>query len=314
MATGISIHVGVNASKAPGLNVQPLVGCENDAESMRKLARARNFVAVDSSPDVPIVREKATFENVLGKIRIAAEKLVAGDIFLFTFSGHGTRRGADDPLEADLKDETIVLHDKLLIDNVLRRRLWPKFKAGVRVVMVSDSCHSGGIAMSLNNSSASDTVASGSSGGWRRGAARQGGAANRRLGIVDGSPVRQTGKAPAAFQVRGVSAVQVQEHFELLKQFYKELRESLPATPPPVGANVLLLAACREHETTSDGLPNGVFTKALLDVWNTSGTKTYEQLMQQITQQLQEANVVTRPTIFSLGPSPGFANKEAFKI
>jgi hypothetical protein len=304
MATGISIHVGVNASKAPGLNVQPLVGCENDAEEMRKLARARNFVAVDSGPDVPIIRENATFENVLGKIRVAAEKLVAGDIFLFTFSGHGTRRGADDPLEADLKDETIVLHDKLLIDNVLRRRVWPKFKAGVRVVMVSDSCHSGGIAMSLMNDSA--TVASGSSDGWRRG--------NRRLGIVDGSPVRQTGKMPASFQVRGVSAVQVQEHFELLKQFYKELRESLPATPPPVPANVLLLAACREHETTSDGLPNGVFTKALLDVWNTNGTQTYEQLMDQITQKLKQANVFNRPAMFAIGPSPGFANNEAFKI
>ncbi|HET8781049.1 MAG TPA: caspase family protein [Pyrinomonadaceae bacterium] len=305
MATGISIHVGVNATKAPGLNLQPLVGCENDAESMRRLARARNFVAVDSGPDVPIIREKATFENVLGKLRIAAEKLVAGDILLFTFSGHGTRRGADDPLEADLKDETIVLHDKLLIDNVLRRGLWPTFKAGVRVVMVSDSCHSGGIAMSLANNAASETVgSSGSSGSWRRG---------RRLGIVDGPPVGQTGRV-RSFQVRGVNAVQVQAHFELLKQFYKDLRENLPATPPPVPANVLLLAACREHETTSDGLPNGVFTKALLDVWNTNGTKTYKQLMDQITQKLEQANVFNRPTIFSIGPSPGFANKEAFKV
>lgn len=305
MATGISIHVGVNASKAPGLNVQPLLGCENDAEAMRKLARARNFVAVDTGPDVPIIREKATFENVLGKIRIAAEKLVAGDIFLFTFSGHGTRRGAEDPLETDLKDETIVLHDKLLIDNVLRRRLWPKFKAGVRVVMVSDSCHSGGIAMSLN-SAARETVASGSRGGWRRG--------RRGLGIVGPSPARQTGKVPVSFQVRGVSAVQVQEHFELLKQFYKELRESLPVTPPPVPANVLLLAACREHETTSDGLPNGVFTKALLDVWNTNGTKTYKQLMNGITQKLEQANVFNRPMILSLGQSPAFTDTEAFKI
>ncbi len=307
MATGISIHVGVNASKAPGLNLQPLVGCENDAEAMRVLARARNFVAVDSGPDVPIIREKATFENVLGKIRVAAEKLDAGDIFLFTFSGHGTRRGADDPLEADLKDETIVLHDKLLIDNVLRRRLWPKFKAGVRVVMVSDSCHSGGIAMSLMNNSASETVTSGSGGGWRRG---------NRLGIVEPPPVRQAGKEPAnqSFQVRGVSAVQVQAHFELLKQFYKELRESLPATPPPVPANVLLLAACREHETTSDGLPNGVFTKALLDVWNTNGTKTYKQLLDRITQKLEQANVFNRPTILSLGQSPAFTETEAFKI
>ena len=307
MATGISIHVGVNASKAPGLNLRPLVGCENDAEEMRKLARARNFVAVDSGPDVPIIRENATLENVLGKIRIAAEKLDPGDIFLFTFSGHGTRRGADDPLEADIKDETIVLHDRLLIDNVLRRRLWPTFKAGVRVVMVSDSCHSGGIAMSLLNNSASETVATGSSGAWRR---------RNRLGIVESPPVRQAGKEPAnqSFQVRGVSAVQVQAHFDLLKQFYKDLRESLPATPPPVPANVLLLAACREHETTSDGLPNGVFTKALLDVWNTNGTKTYQQLMDRITQKLQQANVFNRPTILSLGQSPSFTETEAFKV
>src|SRR5687767_5672818 len=116
MATGISIHVGVNATKAPGINVQPLVGCENDAESMRVLARARNFVAVDSSPDVPINREKATFQNVLGNNRIEAEDVVAGDILLFAFSCHGTRRVADDAQEGDLKDKTIVLHDKLLVD------------------------------------------------------------------------------------------------------------------------------------------------------------------------------------------------------
>ncbi len=307
MATGISIHVGVNATKAPGLSVQPLVGCENDAEAMRKLARARNFVPVDSGPDVPIIRQKATFENVLGKIRLAAEKLVAGDILLFTFSGHGTRRGADDPEEPDLKDETIVLHDKLLVDNVLRRRMWPKFKAGVRVVMVSDSCHSGGVAMSMIDDPESETVASNAaaSGGWRRG----------EVGIVGPPPVRETGKVPKnGFQVRGVSEAQAQAHFNLLKQFYKELRESLPATPPPVPANVLLLAACQEHETTRDGLPNGVFTKALLDVWNTSGTKTYKKLLDGITQKLQQANVLSRPAILSIGQSPAFIETEAFKI
>lgn len=64
MATGISIHVGVNGTKAPGISVSPLVGCENDAEEMRKLARARNFVPLDSNNDVPIVGDKVTFDNV----------------------------------------------------------------------------------------------------------------------------------------------------------------------------------------------------------------------------------------------------------
>lgn len=310
MATGISVHVGVNATKAPGLSVQPLLGCENDAEAMRVLARARNFVAVDGNPDVPIIREKATFENVLGKIRLAAEKLVAGDIFLFTFSGHGTRRGADDPQEVDMKDETLVLHDKLLIDNVLRRRLWPKFQAGVRIVMVSDSCHSGGIAMEPLGDSEFESVSSSAGGSvdWVRG---------------EGSPaivrqpawVRQAGEAPTnAFQVREVSEAQAQEHFNLLKQFYKELRESLPAEAPPLPANVLLLAACQENETTRDGLPNGVFTKALLDVFSANGSKTYKQLMDGIALKLQQASVTSRPTIVSLGQSPAFSNTQAFKI
>ncbi|HET9526110.1 MAG TPA: caspase family protein [Pyrinomonadaceae bacterium] len=312
MATGISIHVGVNATKAPGLSVQPLVGCENDAEAMRVLARARNFVAVDGGPDVPIIREKATFENVLGKIRLAAEKLVAGDIFLFTFSGHGTRRGADDPAEEDLKDETLVLHDKLLVDNVLRRRLWPTFKAGVRVVMVSDSCHSGGIAMSVIDDSESEpeteSSGSGSSAAWARDGVRRG---MSRRGAVPGV---QQGRPQNGFGVRGVSEAQAQAHFNLLKQFYKELRESLPSTAPPVPANVLLLAACQEHETTRDGLPNGVFTRALLEVLSSNGTKTYTQLRNSIEQKLQQASATNHPVLLSVGQSAEFADTEAFRI
>ena len=308
MATGISIHVGVNATKAPGISVPPLVGCENDAEAMRVLARERNFVAVDDSPDVPIIREKATFENVLGKIRIAAEKLVAGDILLFTFSGHGTRRGADDPQEADLKDETMVLHDKLLVDNVLRRRLWPKFKAGVRVVMVSDSCHSGGVAMSMvdDRESESETNNIGPTTSWSRGGIGVEIARQTAIGVK--------GRPRNGFQVRGVSEAQAQAHFNLLKQFYKELRESLPSTPPPVPANVLLLAACQEHETTRDGLPNGIFTQALLDVWKTSESKTYKQLMDGIALKLQQASLFSRPAMLSIGQSPAFGDTEAFKI
>jgi hypothetical protein len=311
MATGISIHVGVNATKAPGISVQPLLGCENDAEAMRKLARARRFVPVDNSPDVPIIREKATFENVLGKIRLAAEKLVAGDIFLFTFSGHGTRRGADDPQEADMKDETLVLFDKLLVDNVLRRRLWPTFRAGVRVVMVSDSCHSGGAAMSLapDRESETESRVGGPSATWSRGQVRPGIATQR---AIVGRPV--VGKPQNGFRVRAVTEAQAQAHFDLLKQFYKELRESLPATPPPLNAPILLLAACEEFETTRDGLPNGVFTKALLDVFNTDGSKTYTQLKNSIAQKLQQANATNHPVLVKVGQSPSFADTEAFKI
>lgn len=313
MATGISIHVGVNGTKAPGINVQPLLGCENDAEAMRVLARARNFEPVDGDPDVPIIRDKATFDNVLGKIRVAAEKLDPGDIFLFTFSGHGTRRGADDPTEVDLKDETLVLHDKLLVDNVLRRRLWPKFKAGVRVVMISDSCHSGGIAMAprrdREDESEAETISDGSA------------ASMSRAGIVTGR-VRQAtavgwqadGRQQTEFRVRAVPEAEAHAHFTLLNQFYKELRESLPREAPDVPGRVLLLAACQEHETTKDGIPNGVFTRELLKVWNSNGSKTYKQLIDGITKNLENANEDSHPLMMSIGQSPEFEETEAFKI
>ncbi len=282
MARGISLHVGINGTQAPGINVPPLRGCENDAEAMRLLARSRNFVALHDDDDVPLVGDRAIFENVLGKIRLAAEELVAGDIFLFTFSGHGTRRGADDTEEVDLKDETLVLFDKLLIDNVLRRHLWPKFRPGVRVVMVSDSCHSGTVSMSMVDRSEDS----------------------------DGPSDRV---AANDFRIRSVSEGQAQTHFDLLADFYDELRNNLPSGPaPPIEASLLLLAACQDHETTRDGLPNGVFTQALLDVWDTEGSKTYQQLIDEVAAKLQPTG--RHPAMLIAGASPAFADSEAFTI
>lgn len=291
MAKGISVHVGVNATKAPGLNVTALKGCENDAQSMLALARAQGF----TGDEEPMIGAQATFENVLGAIRVAAEELQAGDIFLFTFSGHGTRRGAEDPVEVDLKDETLVLRDRLLVDNVLRRSLWPTFRTGVRVVMVSDSCHSGGVAMSRVDFEDSVAPAVAVAGDWSATAAR-------RAGIE------------TEFAVRDIPEFEAQPHFELLNDFYKALREDLPSLPngdaPPIAANVLLLAACQEHQKTRDGLPHGVFTQALLDVWNEDGPMTYQQLMDGITERLNDAT----PLMMSIGNSPAFSDTDAFTI
>lgn len=305
MAKGMSIHVGVNATQAPGISTQPLRGCENDAEEMRKLARSRGFVKVpdDQVDDLPIVGNQATFDNVLGKIHIAANELQAGDIFLFTFSGHGTRRGAEDPTETDFKDETLVLSDKLLVDNVLRRRIWPTFKAGVRVVMVSDSCHSGGIAMAPLEDPESEEgeVAWAGNGG--------GGVGTGAMEVI-----RRQEPRPSGFRIRAVSEAEASAHFDLLAPFYKALRESFPPGPAPqIDGKVLLLAACAENQTTRDGLPHGVFTQALLDVWQTNTSQTYEQLRKSIEQRLQNtANSL--PVIVTVGEAPAFDDTEAFRI
>lgn len=314
MGKGISIHVGVNVTEAPEITVPALEGCINDAEAMRLLARSRGFVAVNDE-DVTLTEDQATFENVLGKCRLAADQLEAGDIFLFTFSGHGTRRGAADSGEDDDKDETVVLRDRLLVDNIMRKHLWPTFKPGVRVVMVSDSCHSGTVAMSIVDDSDDDedtSIAaeatsvvteetSTATNVRRRWETRQRGAAGRTTG--------QNG-----FRIRTVPLDQTREHFRTLADFYEELREGLPNPPPKIEASVLLLAACQDEETTRDGRPHGVFTQALLDVWNPDEPKTYKQLIEDIKQRFTEIGMETNPTFMVAGEAPDLSDTEAFKI
>jgi hypothetical protein len=305
MATGMSIHVGVNNTKAAGVNA-PLQGCDQDAKDMFALARSRGFVGVgDGDADEAILGDKATRDGVLGKILIAADKLQAGDIFLFTFSGHGTSRGQEDEEEADERDETLVMQDLFLVDNVLRRVAWPAFRAGVRVVMVSDSCHSGGVAMSLVDDSESESSNGGSS------VVTAG--SEREWSPV--SPTRNVQRDPQGkFRIRTISQLENQTHFELRKEFYDKVRSELPQIPPPVEANVLLLAACRENEPTKDGIPNGVFTRELLKVLNSNGSKTYEQLMSEIAVNLQTAGETSHPVIVRIPKTPTFSDTEAFRI
>lgn len=279
MAKGISLHVGVNDTNAPSINVPALEGSENDAVDMRDLAHSRGFTTQ------LLLGVAATFDKVRTEILKAAQELNNGDIFLFTFSGHGTRRGADDQTETDLKDETIVLADKLMVDNVLRRSCWPKFKAGVRVVMVADSCHSGTVAMAMP-------------------------------GNFEGGVEEQVNKCSARreFGIRSIPENLAELHFAALPSFYNGIRASLPAgaEAPAIAARVLLLAACKDEETTLDGFPNGVYTKALLDVWSSNGSKTYAQLSQAIAAEVLSTG--NHPTMMTVGQSPEFGDTEAFKI
>ncbi|GAA1769853.1 hypothetical protein GCM10009712_17230 [Pseudarthrobacter sulfonivorans] len=134
----MSLHVGLN-------RVDPvhyagwkgeLQACENDARDMAAIAEHQGF-----EPAVLLTRA-ATYEAVLGAIRRAAGLLQRGDSFLLTFAGHGAQLPGGDPSEDDGLDETVVLFDRMLRDDELGTAL-RTFRPGVRLVVVSDSCHSG---------------------------------------------------------------------------------------------------------------------------------------------------------------------------
>ena len=140
MANGISVHIGVNDVDADhyGGWSSPLKACENDANDMHALAKGVGFSSR------LLVAAEATRGAVTDAIKTAASELVAGDIFFLTFAGHGGQLKDMDGDEADGKDETWVLYDGQLLDDELNV-LWAEFDPGVRVLVLSDSCHSGSV-------------------------------------------------------------------------------------------------------------------------------------------------------------------------
>ena len=141
MAIGISLHVGLNTvdpNHYQGWS-GPLVACEADAQDMSALAEASGF-----KTEI-VLTKNATRSAILNKISQAAGKCAAGDFFLLTNSSHGGQVPDLNSDEGDGADETICLYDGQLIDDELFMAL-SAFKAGVRVLVLSDSCHSGTMA------------------------------------------------------------------------------------------------------------------------------------------------------------------------
>jgi len=91
--------------------------------------------------------EQATRGAILDGITGFLGQAGANDVALFYYSGHGTRlkdnvavTGPADP-ESDDRDEALVAHDQLLVDDEISHAL-NSIGAG-RVLVLFDSCHSG---------------------------------------------------------------------------------------------------------------------------------------------------------------------------
>lgn len=134
---GVSLHIGVDrVDPAHYGSDLALPSCVNDAREMERIAALLGY------DPVRLENEAATCTNVSAFLRNASMNLFAGDALFFTYSGHGSQvpnDSADD--EPDLMDETLVLHDRMMIDDEIYALL-REFREGVRIHMVFDSCHS----------------------------------------------------------------------------------------------------------------------------------------------------------------------------
>lgn len=131
------LTVGIN--KYPSA---PLNGCVNDAMDWSNLLGGLGYtgtVLLDGS---------ATKQTILSKLRESVSKLRYRDTFVFQYSGHGSwvpDRSGD---EADGRDEVLCAYDYesggLISDDELYDVTSDR-AFGSRVIILSDSCHSGSV-------------------------------------------------------------------------------------------------------------------------------------------------------------------------
>lgn len=231
MPQGRSLHIALNSvdPDAYGGWSGDLVACELDAADMLDICQAQGLQARS------LITAEATAAAVLAELDSAAEALVEGDLLVVTYSGHGGRVADASGDEEDRFDETWVLWDRQLIDDELHQR-WTSFAEGVRIVVLSDSCHSGSV-VKAQLDGAADAPGAGTL-----------------------SEVVSRGR----FMPDDVNRRDNMSR----KALYDSLRSATPGEgEKPLAARVLLLSGCQDTQTSSDGDRNGAFTGALRQVW-----------------------------------------------
>lgn len=122
--------------------------CSIDGRNMEKLAAACGVRDVTAMYD-----EQCTKENVLAALEEVGGRCGDDDYFVFYYSGHGTQVDDEDGDEDEGQDEALCLVDAqgqisyntLLIDDELCECLTDNIDEGVRIIVLSDCCHSGTI-------------------------------------------------------------------------------------------------------------------------------------------------------------------------
>ncbi|HEX8200717.1 MAG TPA: caspase family protein [Isosphaeraceae bacterium] len=260
-AKGYALTVGVNRvnprfySKAATLR-----GCIKDAQDIARIAAARNFQLLEPLHDGDATA--AALESRLGEVK---SMLKPGDIFLLHYSGHGMDMRNFD-VRGD-RNTAWCLFDGPYIDDKLFD-YWLTLPPGVRVVVLSDSCHSGSAVREVQE----------------RNAER---AAERGVGDAAG--------ADDEVIPRGLSDEAQRETVDAHPEVFAGLKRESDALKAKnagkvAGAAVLLLSGCRDEETSGDLPTNGLFTGILKEVWDNGRFPgaNYEDLWSEVVQKVAQ--------------------------
>ena len=147
-----ALCIGIN--NYPGTQMD-LQGCVNDANDWAAALAARGFKVAK------LLDDQATKAAMVTAMSDLIGKASKGDSLVITFSGHGTYQPDEDGDEVDGLDEALCPYDlqtngAALVDDEIRA-IFGARKAGARLVLISDSCHSGTVTRAAKAENDADT-------------------------------------------------------------------------------------------------------------------------------------------------------------
>ena len=133
-----ALCIGIN--NYPGTHMD-LKGCVNDAKEWTAELESRAFNVTT------LLNGQATKAAMVNAFKAVIGQAVSGDTVVITYSGHGTFVPDLNGDEIDGLDEGLCPYDlqtggQALLDDEIHE-LFSARKPGVRLVLISDSCHSG---------------------------------------------------------------------------------------------------------------------------------------------------------------------------
>lgn len=278
MATGLALTIGLNSVDPEhyGGWSGELNACEADAEDMANIATSQKFKVTT------LLTKDATREQVTDNIQNAAKTLKSGDIFMLSYSGHGGQLPDLNDDEPDALDETMCLYDGELVDDELYA-LWGEFAQGVRILVFSDSCHSGTVVKE----------------------ALFQGKINVRSSNIDINGVKYR------FMPKDITV----RTYRANKDFYDQIlkNKELIESEEKVKASVLLISGCQDNQYSADGDFNGLFTSRLLAVWKNGIYRgNYKKFHKAILRRMPPEQ---QPNYYLVGqPNSSFEKQKPFMI